>query len=100
MLVRRGPAGVHSLPFPARSPDIAVVETLWADVVRRLDTFCMQSRRWCGGVKNTLANRAAWNRLVLRVCRETRPAFAKSLVLSMGGRVARVIAKGGGPTRW
>lgn len=91
---------MSAMPFPARSPDLAIVETLWAQIVRRLERACMRSAVWRRGVSNTAANRDMWRRYVLRICRTHRPAYLRSLVRSLPRRVRRVIVKRGGPTRW
>jgi len=88
------------MPFPPRSPDVAIVETLWANCLQRLAKRQLASKKWRHGVKNTKANLQAWERLVLSVVRSTSPTFLKKLVGGLGKRVAKVIRKKGGPTRW
>jgi hypothetical protein len=91
--------GIAQVRIPPRSPDVAIVEHVWADVSKRLDLACAKSTKWKFGAKKTVGNLRAWQALVLRVCRATAPALLKVLVDSLDRRVAAIVRSAGHPTR-
>lgn len=79
---------VRLLPWPAHSPDLSPIENLWADVKRRL----VEQHR-------DLKKPELWP-VVQELLEETDKEYIRNLFASMPERLAAVIEKKGGHTRF
>ncbi|GFX71050.1 transposable element Tcb2 transposase [Trichonephila clavipes] len=75
----------HTLPWPARSPDLSPVEHMW-DQLKRQISSCHSVHDLELAVQDLLAHLPQGN--------------IRCLIISMPDRVAACIAAGGGPTRF
>jgi hypothetical protein len=98
--------GVHfwqreggKLTPPARSGDLWPMETVWADVSRRLKARVLRSKTYSKGVGTsaTAQQLDAWTAFVSNTVRSTNPNFLYKLHKGMPKRMDQCIERNGGP---
>ena len=81
--------GVDSIDWPPQSPDLNLIEALWAD----METELGQIHEWAEDVDSlVLMLQAAWDSIT--------PERLSRLIASMPRRLAAVIAAGGNATKY
>jgi hypothetical protein len=91
------------LQVPARSGDVAPMETVWSLIKRDLAEAVSRSPKWRAGVNPTVGNVKAWGAFVLKVAKGTarkRKSTWLRLRESFPKRVGALVRSRGGPIRY